>query len=257
MDYGIENTEIETIDKEEKENIVTEIKEEEPQEILDKKPLVKKKEKLDVKYSDLFWLFMLGSLLGFVLEGFWRVFRVGHWENHSAVVWGPFCIIYGLGGAAIYVLSALLKKRNIILQFIAFCVAGGAVEYFCALFQELAFGSKSWDYTGGLLNIGGKVDLPMTLIWGVLGIVFVRLFYPLLMKLFKKMRGKVWNIICIILSVFMAVNMLVSALAVYRWSRRIKGEESKNRFDEFFDEHFDNEHMRKIYNNMIFPKPKK
>ena len=55
--------------------------------------------KLDrrLRYTTLFWLFFLGSIAGFVLEGLWRIILVGHWENHSATVWGPFCIVYGIG----------------------------------------------------------------------------------------------------------------------------------------------------------------
>ncbi|MBQ8345061.1 MAG: hypothetical protein IJY42_02210, partial [Clostridia bacterium] len=46
----------------------------------------------DVTYLDLFWLFLFGSVLGFLLEGVWSIFKRGQWDNHSATVWGPFCI---------------------------------------------------------------------------------------------------------------------------------------------------------------------
>lgn len=64
-----------------------------------------------ISYTNLFWLFMLGSVAGFVLEGLWCILMEGHWENHSATVWGPFCIIYGIGAAAVSLLSILLKGR--------------------------------------------------------------------------------------------------------------------------------------------------
>ena len=39
-------------------------------------------------YPEMFFLFFAGSVLGFLLEGIWRVIRTGAWENHAATVWG-------------------------------------------------------------------------------------------------------------------------------------------------------------------------
>ena len=79
--------------------------------------------------STLFWLFLAGSVAGFFLEGIWCVFTKGHWEHHSATVWGPFCIVYGIGAVLVYLLSAVLKGRNLPLQFLLFSASGAAVEY--------------------------------------------------------------------------------------------------------------------------------
>ena len=70
-----------------------------------------------VCYATLLWLFVIGSAVGFVLEGLWCVLRTGRWESHSATIWGPFCIIYGVGAVAVYLLSAFLKNRGVLLQF--------------------------------------------------------------------------------------------------------------------------------------------
>ena len=120
-------------------------------------------------YATLFWLFMFGSVAGFVLEGLWCVITDGHWESHTATVWGPFCIIYGIGAVAVCLLSGLLREKSLPVQFAAFSASGAAVEFFGSLFQELCFGSVSWDYSGHLLNLGGRVSLKMALMWGRAG----------------------------------------------------------------------------------------
>lgn len=51
-----------------------------------------------MNYASLFWVFMAGSVLGFIVEGLWCVLRKGAWENHVATVWGPLCLVYGVGG---------------------------------------------------------------------------------------------------------------------------------------------------------------
>ena len=67
-------------------------------------------EKEKVNYTSMFWLFMFGSVAGFLIEGIWCVIRSGRWENHSATLWGPFCIIYGFGAVLVYLLALFVKK---------------------------------------------------------------------------------------------------------------------------------------------------
>ncbi len=110
-----------------------------------------------ISYANLFWLFMLGSMAGFVLEGVWCILRKGHWEHHAATVWGPFCIIYGIGAVVVYLLAMLLQKRGLVVRFAAFSAADAVVEYCSSLFQEVCFGSVSWNYSAHFLNLGGRV----------------------------------------------------------------------------------------------------
>lgn len=60
-------------------------------------------------YCSLFWLFLFGSVAGFILEGFWCILQKGAWESHSSTVLGLFCIIYGFGAAVVYLISMVLK----------------------------------------------------------------------------------------------------------------------------------------------------
>ena len=210
-----------------------------------------KGDKKSFTYSALFWLFLFGSIAGFLFEGVWCVFRKGYWENHSALVWGPFCIVYGIGAVAVYLLSGCLKKKWP-LQFLAFSLSGGMVEYFTGLFQELVFGSVSWDYSKHWLNIGGRVSLKMALLWGVLGILFAHFIYPYLNRLLNKCRGRISKVACIILTVFMAANLLVSSVAVLRWRERTNDMPPSNKVEEILDQFYDNETMKEIYNNMRF-----
>ncbi len=206
-----------------------------------------------ITYRSLFWLFLFGSIAGFILEGLWCVLRKGAWESHSSTVWGPFCIIYGFGAVAVYLISSALKRKNLPLQFILFSVTGALVEYFGSLFQELVFGSTSWDYSSHFMNIGGRVSLQMTLIWGVLGIAFVRFAFPALVWLFGKMEGKFWRIVCLALFVFMVLNLLFSAAAVMRWKDRLKENfPATNTFEQFLDENYNDGTMEKHYPNMKF-----
>ena len=96
-------------------------------------------------YEELFWVFFVGSILGFIVEGIWHILLTGEWVDHSATVIGPFCIVYGVGAVAAFAVAKIVPRHRVGLQFLAFAVTGGAVEYFTSLFQERTFGSVSWD----------------------------------------------------------------------------------------------------------------
>lgn len=210
--------------------------------------------KLDrrLRYTALFWLFFLGSIAGFVLEGLWRIILVGHWENHSATVWGPFCIVYGIGGVTMFTVACFIDKKPFFVQFGVYAVIGSVVEYIASVFQEYVFGSRSWDYSDHLLNLHGRITLQMTLIWGVLGVLFVKLFFPIIVRLQDVPEGKVARVICAVATVFMVVNLCVTAAAVLRWQGRIEGRLAENRIDRLLDERFGNDRMTAIFSNMVF-----
>ena len=42
----------------------------------------------NITYFNIFWLFMLGNIVGVFLEGVWCKIRYGKWETHSVAIWG-------------------------------------------------------------------------------------------------------------------------------------------------------------------------
>lgn len=208
-------------------------------------------EPLRAGYATLFWLFMFGSVAGFVLEGLWCVLTDGRWESHTATVWGPFCIIYGIGAVAVYLLSGLLKGRSLPVQFAAFTLSSAAVEFFGSLFQELCFGSVSWDYSAHLLNLGGRVSIKMALMWGALGVVFIRLAFPLVKRALRHLQGRGSRLLCAAMTVFMALNLAVTCAALTRWHER-GDTPSDSAVIRWIDSTYDDETMSELFPNMVF-----
>lgn len=216
------------------------------------KPSTRVKSLSSIKYQTLFWLFMTGSVLGFLLEGVWCVIKTGHWEHHSATIWGPFCIIYGIGAVAAFLISQLLSGKHVLLQFGAFFFSGALVEYLASLFQEVCFGSVSWDYSKHFMNIGGRVSLQMALTWGILGILFMRFLFPLLNRVFEKLNGKKYAQLCGILTVFMVINLTATSIVVTRWQNRLDGTSPTNSVERAIDYIYRNDKMEGLFPNMRF-----
>lgn len=203
-----------------------------------------------LKYSNIFWVFIFGSLLGFVLEGIWHTLHKGYWENRTGTVWGPFCVIYGFGAIVLYLLGTFVKTENVMVIFIMTAVAGSLAELVAGIFQEQAFGTYSWNYSDHILNIKGKISVEMGVMWGVLGTLFIKFAMPCINNILNAMHGPAWNIIVSVFTLFMFVNLSVTGAALVRWKQRSEGLDATNAVEAFIDKHWDDEKMHKIFPNM-------
>ena len=128
-------------------------------------------------------------------------------------------------------------------------ILGGAYEYVCSAVTELLFGTVFWDYSGFKFNLGGRINLLYCFFWGIAAVTWMRYGYPLVAKCMGKLKSRIRPWMTAALAVFMAVNMLVSALALARYDARTSGVEAANPVDVVLDAHFDNARMERIYPN--------
>lgn len=78
----------------------------------------------------------------------------------------------------------------------------------------------------------------------------MRFLYPKLSDLIEKLPKKPGEIGTWILIVFMVFNMMMSGLALGRYTERNTGKEkAENKIEEFLDDHFPDERMERIYPN--------
>lgn len=201
-------------------------------------------------FTKLFYLFMIGSFIGTILETIWAFCVDGHFEMRVGMVYGPFIPVYG--GGACFLTAALYKlyKLNDTLVFVISAFVGAGFEYFCSWLQEQMFGTVSWDYSDTPFNLDGRTNLMYALIWGFLGLVWVRYLYPWTAKLIEKIPKRAGAIITTFLIVFMAFNGFMSVTATARWTQRAEGVPASNSFEEYLDEKFDNEKMEFLFPGM-------
>ena len=201
-------------------------------------------------FTKLFYLFVIGSFIGTILETIWAFCVDGHFEMRVGMVYGPFIPVYG--GGACFLTAALYKlyKLNDTLVFVISAFVGAGFEYFCSWLQEQMFGTVSWDYSDTPFNLDGRTNLMYALIWGFLGLVWVRYLYPWTAKLIEKIPKRAGAIITTFLIVFMAFNGFMSVTATARWTHRTEGVPASNSFEEYLDEKFDNEKMEFLFPGM-------
>ena len=198
-------------------------------------------------------LFFIGAFLGDITETIFCLATTGMLMSRSSVVYGPFSIVWGLGCALLTLFLYRYRTKSDGYIFAAGTLLGGVYEYVCSVFTELAFGTVFWDYSGFAFNLGGRVNLLYCFFWGIAAVVWLKLIYPLLSNLIEKLPLKTGRILCNCMIVFMILNMLLSSLALARYSQRLSvpgGIEAENALELYLDQHFTDERMERIYPNL-------
>lgn len=119
------------------------------------------------------------------------------------------------------------------------------------VFAELVFGTVFWDYSDLAFNLGRRINLLFCFFWGVAAVVWIKGIYPWLSRWIEKLPMKAGKILCHFMIVFMVLNILVSALALSRYTERNAGNAPKTEIDRLLDDHFPDERMERIYPNAI------
>lgn len=120
--------------------------------------------------------FFIYAFLGWLLETIYCLVTLGVF-NKRGFLYGPLCPIYGFG-AIILIQSLKNIKTNTIGKFFISMIAFTAFEYVVSVVLESLFGLRWWDYTDEVLNFQGRISLPFSIAWGIIGTIFVEKIHP-------------------------------------------------------------------------------
>ena len=205
-----------------------------------------------LRFYKLFWIFFAGCFLGVVVETVFCLITLFRLVNRTGLLYGPFNLVYGLGALVMTLGLHWLSKKHVVWIFLGGMVLGGGFEYLCSWVQEQLFGTVSWEYSHFPLNLNGRINLLFSVFWGILAVVWIRWLYPLLSRLIEKIPRKIGIPLTWILLVFILFNITVSALAVGRQSQRHKGIPASDPISVYFDEHYPDEYLRRVFPSMQF-----
>ena len=203
-------------------------------------------------FYKLFWVFFIGCFAGVVLETIYCLIQRGHYESRVGLIYGPFNLVYGIGALCLSGALYQFRNRGRVFSFVGGFVVGSVVEYACSWFQEVCFGSTSWDYSNMPYNLNGRICLLYSIFWGILGIFWIKDIYPRMAKWILKIPNKVGKPLTWVLLVFMVFNSVMTLFTSLRWTARREGIEPRNAFEAYLDEHYPDERMQKIFANAEF-----
>lgn len=208
-----------------------------------------KNEKTITIIVKIFWIFIIGSILGYVIEMIVALIQNGHFVSRQGLLFGPFTPVYGIGLVVYYFL--LKNQDNVYSAFLYSMVVGGIMEYIFSFTQEKLFGTISWDYSSLPFNINGRTSLLHCTFWGLGGILYVKLIKLYILKLNKFLDKNKYRMLSYIFIVFMIINIVITYVAANRQKERMLEIEKNGVVDVFIDKYFPDEVMDKVFENKI------
>lgn len=193
-----------------------------------------KDKKYSITFSKLFWLFLIGSILGVVIEGVFCLIKKGYWESHVVSVYLPFNALYGMGAVLFYVGAVKLRENKMWVRVVFMAFAATLLELICGLFIKYVLGMRAWNYTHNFLNYKGIVCLKFSLAWAMAAFCFCKL-YPYINNFLIRFNKKKYNCFCVVCSVVLAVDMLLAGVSIIRWSDRHYGFQAETQFEKEID----------------------
>ncbi len=130
--------------------------------------------------STLFNWFIIYSCIGWIYETSYCYLTTGRLMNRG-FLYGPLIPIYGLSILAMVVLFAN-RCRGIVSLFFSCALGATAIEYFSSYWMELVFNKRWWNYSNMMFNLNGRVCLGASILFGLCGILFVRLIHPAILR---------------------------------------------------------------------------
>ena len=160
--------------------------------------------------------FFTYSFLGWILETAFCVLTLGVF-NKRGFLYGPLCPMYGF--AAIIMIQMLKNVKTNTLGKFAICMIFFTIfEYIVAVVLESLFGLKWWDYSNEVLNFQGRISLPYSIAWGILGVIFVEKIHPFVeskVKRFTLLMKKRTQVI--IINIFVITILIDFILSVVKY----------------------------------------
>lgn len=187
-----------------------------------------------ITYDKMFWLFIVSSVLGVIIEGLFCLIRNGRWESHVVSVFGAFNILYGFSAVLFYIGAATLKRKTIFSKTVILMLGATSLELICGLILKNALGMRAWDYQNSILNYKGLICVPFMLVWGLAGCGFC-ILYPYIASVLDRFVKKIPHYACVVCSLFMIFNLGLTGLSIIRWSERHYNVASSSALQTYLD----------------------
>lgn len=138
------------------------------------------------------FIFFIGSLVGWVIELFYRKFiskanPERKWINPGFLV-GPYLPLYGFGLSAMYLLAqvnvSFIEDNTLqkLVLFVSMAVVMTIIEYIAGIIFIKGMKVKLWDYTNEWGNIQGIICPRFSFYWALLSAIYYFLIHPYILN---------------------------------------------------------------------------
>ena len=216
---------------------------------------------IKLNFFNLFWVFFVCCVLGLIIEVVFHMVYVdpGVYQDRAGLLFGPFSPIYGFGAVLLTVALNRFYKKNFLIIFVVSAIIGGVFEAAVSWWMQTSFGAIAWSYSYELLPgipdpmailFAGRTSTPFMLMWGTLGLFWIKLCLPRLLALINLIPWKMRYSLTSVVTALMLVNGVMTLQALDCWFCRESGLKPSSPVEQFYAEHFDNAYMEHRFQSM-------
>ena len=125
------------------------------------------------------------------------LFKITQSKKYSGIFYGPITAVYGVGVISIELLNKYIFKKiktnkiiKYLIEFIILTIVLSFIEYLGGNILKLLFDIDMWDYSSNFMHFGKYICLQNSIIWGVLGTIYIHIFKKFTDKLLNKITNK-------------------------------------------------------------------
>ena len=148
--------------------------------------------------------FIFYSFLGWVWESIYCTTKEKKWADRG-FLFGPVCPIYGscvvVTSIIFGLIPALSDPSFPIWAIFVICYIGSAVaEFGTSWVLEKRFHARWWDYSTMPLNIQGRICVPVSICFGLAGVLIVKYLIPFINGMHSVINPIVYEILALVLA---------------------------------------------------------
>ena len=180
--------------------------------------------------TEVLWLFMIYSLLGWGIEVVYHAVTLGAVVNRGFLN-GPVCPVYGCG--VICVLGVIKKAGESMgysgnietaspaVLFVVGITFATAVELIAGAALDKLFHARWWDYSREKFNFKGYICLRFSIIWGLIIAFVLRVIHPGIQSIVGLIPAGIGLIVLIIIYIVFVTDIILTTLAVLKLNKQL------------------------------------
>lgn len=156
------------------------------------------------------------SIIGSLLES--TIYKIRGSKKHSGICYGPVTYVYGFGILGLNALDqyflSKIKGNKIIKLFITFLsctLLMSLIEFLGGIILYQIFQIRLWDYSKKAYHLGRYLCLELSIVWGILGCLYLYFVKNILDPLLQKIPQK-FSIIVMIIQLLDIIFVIMNKL---------------------------------------------
>ena len=198
------------------------------------------------------FVFVIGSVLGLIIEQIWTYVTWGATEKRYGLVFGPFSPLYGAGAVVLTLIGWPLRKKDAKwwMVFLVSMVAGGVLEQITGWGMKTFFNAESWSYLQYPDHITQWVAWRFLFFWGILGLFWCEVLMPQLIYAIGQPTTVRQVVFIVLLCVYLGTDIFLTIACFQRSTERDAGIPPENAFEEWVDTNYTDEFIESRFENM-------